>query len=152
MLQALKNGPGRPSTPDRYYQGQVIAIIDGDHIKVRVNNSTTSLRLAEIDAPATGQEHGRKSKQFIGNLLFNKQVRILPMGRDANNTPLVRIYLGDRNINALMVEQGLAWADIKHLKDRNLVRLEAIARNQRRGLWASGHPTPPWQWRSSQHR
>jgi endonuclease YncB( thermonuclease family) len=99
--------------------------------------------LADIDAPALEQEYGMKAKQYIGNLLFGKEVRVRNVTKHSNGQFTGRVFLGDLDVNAEVVQQGFAWA---LQKDRNLIRLQAKARQQKLGLWASDHAVPPWEW------
>ena len=43
-----------------------------------------------------------------------------------------------------------AWWFRKYSKDETLARLEAEARQAKRGLWADPKPIPPWEWRKEQ--
>jgi endonuclease YncB( thermonuclease family) len=56
--------------------GKVIHISDGDTIKILVDHKQMKIRLAEIDAPELHQAYGRKSKQYLGNLVFGKVVTV----------------------------------------------------------------------------
>jgi len=60
----------------KYYRGKVISVTDGDTIKILVDNRQIKVRLAEIDAPEKNQAYGMKAKQFLGNLVFGKDVRV----------------------------------------------------------------------------
>ena len=42
---------------------KVVAVIDGDTIKVLNGQKEEKIRLAKIDAPEMGQAHGQKAKQ-----------------------------------------------------------------------------------------
>jgi micrococcal nuclease len=56
-----------------------------------------------------------------------------------------------RTPNHELVRSGLAWWFEKYAPgDATLARLEAEAREARRGLWSQPHPIPPWDWR--QHK
>jgi endonuclease YncB( thermonuclease family) len=43
----------------------VLKIIDGDTIKVRINNNQIKIRLACIDAPEMSQTWGIEAKEFL---------------------------------------------------------------------------------------
>lgn len=40
-----------------------------------------------------------------------------------------------------------AWVYRKYSKNPDLLRLEAEAREAKRGLWFDADPIPPWEWR-----
>ena len=47
-----------------------------------------------------------------------------------------------------MVSTGMAWWYRKYAaNDQVLARLEAGARQAKRGLWSQTDPKPPWDWR-----
>ena len=52
-----------------------------------------------------------------------------------------------RNINLIMVQQGLAWAYRQYMHDKQYLAAEAQARQQRRGLWQDDNPIYPSNWR-----
>ena len=129
-----------------YHYAQVISVTDGDSIRVRMDNRPVMVRLADIDAPEKEQEFGMKSRQYLGNLLFGKQVRIMTISRVSNSQIIGRVYLDNMDVSADLVRKGYAWAAGQGRSDPAFLRLETEARNFRRGLWA-GVPVPPWQWR-----
>ena len=50
------------------------------------------------------------------------------------------------------MRQGYAWWFRKYSKDETLGRLEAEARQAKRGLWADAKPMPPWEWREAKRQ
>ncbi len=64
------------------------------------------------------------------------------------SSPLYGGLLPDGNVNQKLVEQGWCWWYRKYApRDTTLKRLEAGAREGRKGLWADPQPMPPWEWR-----
>ena len=50
------------------------------------------------------------------------------------------------NLNQELVKQGWCWWYRKYAPgDTVLERLEAEAREERKGLWADHKPVPPWE-------
>ncbi|HCP6903043.1 TPA: thermonuclease family protein [Escherichia coli] len=60
------------------------------------------------------------------------------------------VFVAGVNVNAAMVEQGMAWAYRQYVTDRSLIQLEAQARTARRGLWVDPAPVEPWLFRRTQ--
>jgi hypothetical protein len=51
----------------------------------------------------------------------------------------------DTKVNHTLVKDGRCWWHRKYAPgDTTLKRLEAEAREGRKGLWADPHPVPPW--------
>jgi endonuclease YncB( thermonuclease family) len=60
--------------------GKVVGISDGDTLTLLVPEGASfkqvRIRLAEIDAPESGQPYGRRSKQVLSDMVFKREVRI----------------------------------------------------------------------------
>ena len=125
--------------------GKVVSIHDGDTITILQDKQQIKVRLFGIDAPELKQPYGKKSKQFLANLIAGKVVEVEPKGKDRYKRTLGIIYYKGQDINAQMVLNGYAWAYVKY--SRIYVNQEKLARENKRGLWQSSNPTPPWVWR-----
>ena len=125
--------------------GKVISIHDGDTITVLQGKQQIKVRLFGIDAPELKQPYGKKSKQFLANLIAGKVVEVEKNGKDRYKRTIGSIYLNDKDINAQMVENGYAWAYRKFSK--KYTAQESKAKSQRLGLWRDKEPIPAWEWR-----
>ena len=132
----------------QYIDGKVISITDGDTFRIESENRRITVKLAGVDAPYKNQEYGMKARQMLGNLLFNKNIRIKVVARTGVSYLEGVVYLDNKDVNAEMVRHGYAWV-IRDAGNINplLLKYETEARNFRRGLWAGNHPVPPWLWR-----
>lgn len=133
------------ATPLFAFSAKVIKISDGDTITVLGGKEQTKVRLYGIDAPEKKQEYGQKSKQFLASLIAGQVVEVEPKGKDKYKRTLGIIHHKGQDINAQMVLNGYAWAYVKY--SRIYVDQEKLARENKRGLWQSSDPTPPWEWR-----
>ena len=127
------------------FSAKVVKISDGDTITVLSGKEQTKVRLYGIDAPEKKQDYGQKSKQFLASLIAGQVVEVEPKGKDRYKRTLGTIYYKGQDINAQMVANGYAWAYVKY--SRIYVEQEKLARENKRGLWQSSNPTPPWEWR-----
>jgi endonuclease YncB( thermonuclease family) len=127
----------------------VTHIVDGDTVDVRLDGEIVRVRLAEIDAPESNQAWGRRSEEVLTRLTLNKPVRIERRGKDRYGRIIGRLYVGDVDVSARMIEEGCAWAYQKYLTDPAILALEKEARDRRTGLWAqdAAQIVPPWDWR-----
>ena len=125
--------------------GKVVSIHDGDTITVLQGKQQIKVRLFGIDAPELKQPYGKKSKQFLANLIAGEVVEIDENGKDKYKRTIGTVYLNGTDINAQMVLNGYAWAYVKYSK--MYVDHERLAREKKLGLWQSSNPTPPWVWR-----
>jgi endonuclease YncB( thermonuclease family) len=132
--------------------GRVVGIADGDTFTLlTASNQQVKIRLAEIDAPESGQPYGNKSKQALSSLVFGKDVRVAVQATDRYGRTVGRPYVGDLDVCAEMVRVGAAWAYREYLREKRLLTLESEARAEKRGLWglSEARNMPPWEWRRS---
>ncbi len=144
---------GRP-VPDFDLGGRVMGVLDGDSIIVLDGDgSEHTIRLLGIDAPERGQPHADAARQFLAGKLAHRSVGLVIHGRDRYGRSIATVYLGDDNINLLMVREGHAWW-YRHYAphDHLLEAAERAAREQRSGLWSESSPVPPWEWRRVEFR
>ena len=127
------------------FNGKVVSIHDGDTITVLNGKEQTKVRLYGMDAPEKKQDYGQKSRQFLASLIAGQVVEVEPKGKDRYKRTLGIIHYKDQDINAQMVLNGYAWAYVKY--SIIYVDQEKTARENKRGLWQSSEPTPPWEWR-----
>lgn len=132
--------------------GRVIAVLDGDTIDVLVDSQPVRVRFAEIDAPEKRQAFGGRSKQVLADLVFKKSVTVVENKKDRYGRVLGTVYASGENINAKMVQEGMAWVYRQYAKDHSLYALETEARDARRGLWADPDPMPPWEFRRARKK
>jgi endonuclease YncB( thermonuclease family) len=133
------------------FTGKVVGITDGDTIKVLRKGEEVKIRLEGIDCPESHQAFGNKAKQATSDLAFGKTVTVQAKGKDRYQRTLADIILPDgKNLNRELVRTGFAWWYRKYSKDESLGKLEAEAREAKRGLWADKNPVPPWDWRHGQ--
>ena len=125
--------------------GKVVSIHDGDTITILQEKQQIKVRLFGIDAPELKQPYGKKSKQFLANLIAGEVVEVEENGKDRYKRTIGTVYLGSTDINAQMVANGYAWAYRKFSK--KYTAQESKAKSQRLGLWRDKEPTPPWVFR-----
>nr|DAP00288.1 MAG TPA: nuclease-like protein [Caudoviricetes sp.] len=124
--------------------GKVVSVHDGDTITILAEKEQIKIRLFGIDAPELKQPYGKKSKQFLSNLIARQIVEVKENGNDRYGRTIGTVFLNGEDINAQMVENGYAWAFRKFSK--KYAPQESEAKFEKRGLWRD-NPTPPWEWR-----
>ena len=130
------------------FSGKLVKVVDGDTVEVLREGRAERIRLHGIDAPESGQDYGRKAKEFILDVAAGRTVRVEVLDTDRYGRTVGEIFLLDgRSLNRLLVREGLAWWYRRYSNDASLGALEEEARRARRGLWADPRPVPPWEWR-----
>lgn len=153
----------------RTIEGTVTKVSDGDTIHVTDSLGTrVKVRFYGMDAPETeksnkkthkiskaGQLYGEEAFQALREKVDRQHVRLEVTDIDKYKRSVCIVWLGDRNINLEMVQEGWAWAYRQYL-DRpyvsEYIKAEEQARSQRLGLWQQLNPQPPWEFRKSQKK
>ncbi|MGI6657777.1 MAG: thermonuclease family protein [Desulfobulbus sp.] len=134
------------------WTGKVVKIQDGDSFKVRKGAKIYGVRLYGIDCPEFDQEYGMAAKQRLAAMIPpGTRVVIDVVDVDSYGRVVALVSSGSRLVNAELVRSGAAWVTPRYCRQKSVCRdfrrLEQEARKQRRGLWRSEHPEPPWRWR-----
>jgi micrococcal nuclease len=133
--------------------GRVVGVHDGDSMTLLIDTPAgprqSKIRLDGIDAPELGQPHGQASKRMLSGMVFDKQCQIESQGGDRYGRTVGRITVAGRDINAAMLDAGMAWHYTKFNNDARLIAAEREARAAGRGLWADAQPIAPWEWRAT---
>ena len=126
-------------------------VVDGDTIEV----AGVVFRLHGIDAPEAGQKCalpngkswncGQAAIAAMEDLVSKKQVRCDTRDHDGYGRTIGVCVVDDRDINAVMVTNGLAWAFRKYSMD--YATIEDTARERRVGVWQAPTVTP-WDYRA----
>ena len=132
----------------------LVHVSDGDGLRVsRADGAESRVRLYGIDAPEDGQEGGDMAVAGLRDLLAGRRLSLLSMTRDRFGRDVALVFADGENVNAAMIERGLAWVYPDFCKPdfcEEWKKLEAAAREARRGLWRAERPQPPWKWRIQQ--
>ena len=133
---------------------RVVSVHDGDTITgLGESKIQYKIRLDAIDAPELGQPFGQASKKALSEKVFGKDVVVIPKTKDKYGRTVGHILIDGRDVNLLMLEEGMAWHYKHYDHNARLARAEEEARAAKKGLWSDGDPVPPWEWRKEhQHR
>ncbi len=140
--------------------GIVTRVSDGDTLTVKTNKKkTVTVRLARIDAPEIShygkpaQPYGKEAGAWLREVVRGEDVRVQIDTIDKYGRSVGTVYMGNENINAMMVEDGLAWVYDEYAMDAQgagLNELEQVAREKHKGLWQDANPVEPSEFRKSQ--
>ena len=67
------------------------------------------IRFHAIDAPESGQPHGKAAKAALSELIYGKAVEVEPYEQDRYDRLVARVWLDGQDINAEMIKTGNAW-------------------------------------------
>lgn len=139
-------------------QGQVVAVISGDTIRVRDDKKVQhTVRLAGLDAPEKFQTYGQRSLDSLRELVFQRYV-VVEVARQGASPRVGLVRFGARDINLEQLQLGGAWYAASHAPDLPAATRQAYAdaqedaRQRRVGLWREKSPIPPWEFRAGRRK
>ena len=126
-----------------------VQIADGDTVKI----GGIRIRLHGIDAPEKNQRCekagqlwscGRASTEALAKFIDDQLVTCIGDRTDRYKRLIAVCYVDETDLNAAMVDAGMALAYRKYSLD--YVVNEEKSRNARIGMW-TGNFVDPWDWR-----
>lgn len=134
-------------------------LADGDSFEL-VDNAGRKLqvRLYGIDAPEKSQTFGDASRLHLLKLMEGRTFRVQTFYQDPYKRHVALVYriengkVDEISLNQRQVQRGMAWVYDQFCTSDFCSTWkveEALARQQRLGLWKNDSPVPPWQWRRS---
>ena len=152
---SVVSAESRKSADTQKYHGKqflVVKVVDGDTLDIDIpdaNYPHTRIRLWGIDTPETKNPRtgvmffGKEASEFATKAALGKQVTVY---LDKNygtrckyNRLLAYVQLPDGTfLNERLLEEGYAYADtrFRHGLFNKYKQLEALARSEKKGLWA----------------
>lgn len=130
-----------------------VTVLDGDTLKL----NGQSVRLHGIDAPESGQlcktksggnwACGKAATEHLQKLVRGKRVQCTHREYDQYGRSIGVCHANGVELNAAMVEAGLAWSFRRFSSDYN--RLERQIKKTGKGIWQAKN-TPAWDFRAQQ--
>ena len=142
-------------SPQPLPASEVIRVVDGDSLIVKLNGVPQQVRLACVDAPEIGQyPYGRLAMNaFRGLLPADSAVTIYPIKKDRYGRTIGHVSTpGGVGVAEELVRRGLAFVYTRYLSvcdGPNLLLIESQARDSKTGIWSEGKRgiTRPWIYR-----
>ena len=142
-------GCARVLAESRVYEARVTRVFDGDTLWVQPfpDGRYRKLRLDGLDAPEICQDGGAASRDALAARVLQRVVTVHERARDDYGRALVRLEHGGEDVGSVMVRQGMAWSYRWRHSDGPYAQDEALARDQKRGVFAAGSPENPRDFR-----
>lgn len=149
------HGTSSISPSAQQFEGVVVAVTDGDTIKVLDDQKQEhKVRFAFIDAPEKGMEYGMAAKKSLSNRIYRHQVKVDVIDTDRYGRTVGRVWVNGEELNYNLVKEGWAWHYTFYAKKTQsqdqfdlYQAAEKEAREKQYGLWAGNEVLPPWDWR-----
>jgi micrococcal nuclease len=132
------------------FAGKVSYVSDGDTLWVQpdAGGAPRKLRIDGIDAPEICQTGGKASREALVHRAMHQVVWVTVRREDDYGRGLARLRIDGQDIGAAMVRDGQAWSYRWRHSPGPYAADEALARQERRGLFgAAGMPETPGDFR-----
>jgi endonuclease YncB( thermonuclease family) len=103
-----------------------------------------------IDCPEKKQDFGTKARQFLADMIFQKEVTVREMDLDRYGRTIGIVIIDRLNVNEALLKAGLAWHYKRYDQNPQWAEFEHEARLAKRGLWSQANYIAPWDFRSAQ--
>ncbi|CAI8879777.1 micrococcal nuclease [Brevibacillus sp. IT-7CA2] len=130
-------------------QAKVLEVVDGDTIKIKINDKEETVRFLLVDTPETKhpkygvQPFGKEASDFTKQLLTEKTVEL---EQDVNNGPdkygrlLYYIYVDGKSVQEQLLEKGLARVAYVYVPNVKYVeqyrKIQEQAQKAGVGIWS----------------
>ncbi len=154
------------------YKTTVLDVIDGNTIVISNKVFQHGIELKAEDnvvldgvaSPKLEQTGGKEAKHFLEGLVKGKVVTIIEL-TDQGRSYGAWVFVGpdEECVNLRLVEEGHAWVVEPRAQfavsmgkpKKAYARLDKArnqAEEQKKGIWASEDPVPPWEWIKNESR
>ena len=91
----------------------VVKVSDGDTFSCNKGyDNIIQVRLADIDAPESGQAYGNQARKALNKLIYKQAVTLKNERKDKYGRTVATVFSGSTNVNLTMIEQGMRGTTI----------------------------------------
>lgn len=130
------------------FDAEVVSVVDGDTIKIRVNGKVESVRFLLVDTPETNhprlgeQPFGQEAKAFTKQMLEGKTVQLEKdvSERDKYGRLLYYVYVDGKSVQEELLRNGLARVAYVYVPNTKYVdryyEIQKEAQKKGVGIWS----------------
>lgn len=120
------------------WTGHVTHVSDGDTLWIKPANGSAArkVRLLGLDAPEICQPGGVAARAALRDLVADQPVQVRVNFQDSFGRDLAHLLVAGRDVGALLVGAGHAWASRWHGRPGTYAAQEVAARASRQGVFA----------------
>jgi endonuclease YncB( thermonuclease family) len=128
--------------------GKVVGVKAGNSLEILENGKVITVRVRGIDCPDRTETFGKTARKAVAAMAFMGDVSVDIVGAESDGRFLADVRLADgRSLAAELIKTGMAWWDSQGGVASDLAKLEKIARDSYRGLWATPESESDTDWR-----
>jgi micrococcal nuclease len=154
VLTILLSVFASPALAVEPFFGSVKKIIDGDSLLIVSGKKIIEVRLYGVDCPEYNQPFSNEAKALVRKRVYGRKVLVQPAYYDSYKRLVAIVKFGDQTLNSELVRAGLAWVYPNYCRKeicKSWAKMENSAKNQKRGMWSTTQPIPPWKWKRIKH-
>lgn len=132
------------------FYGSVKRVIDGDSLLIVSGKKTFEVRLYGVDCPEYNQPFSPEAKAMVRKKVKGKRVLVLPEYYDSYKRLVAIVQYEEQVLNSELVREGFAWVYPRYCRKKMCTsweKMESSAKREKRGMWNSTQPIPPWKWK-----
>lgn len=134
--------------------GKVTQVIDGRTVLITTAaGKTITCQMPDIEVPESDQPLHQIVIDHLGQLVLNKNVKFVSETTFSKGA-LGRLYLDETDIGQQMLRDGAAWFNLPERANssasQSYQETEALAKNEKRGIWGIDGIKPAWEFRKEQ--
>ena len=135
------------------FDGLITKVYDGDTlIVINEIGAFEKIRLAKVDAPELKafkwgeQPYAQAARKALASLCEGKTATIIRKAKDQYGRTVASVSCQSTDVTTYLIKNGDAWA-YRYSSTKALRNLQASAKEQHLGLWASPDAIEPIIWR-----
>ncbi|MED3662181.1 thermonuclease family protein [Ureibacillus sp. FSL K6-8385] len=153
-VEQTEQGKGQEQTSSelpadmKTIDAEVVSVVDGDTIKVKINGQTETVRFLLVDTPETNhprlgeQPFGQDAKEFTKKMLEGKTVQLEKdvSDRDKYGRLLYYVYVDGKSVQEELLKNGLARVAYVYVPNTKYVdryyEIQKEAQKKGVGIWS----------------
>ncbi len=126
--------------------GEVVMVLSGDTLSVKVESKATEVRLHGIACPVRGQPYADEAKSFLMRSTLGRRVTVEVVSETDSTHVAGRVFLMDGTaIGERVLSAGYGWWDKSAAPDSvEFGQLQDDAKEKGVGLWTDEDAMEPW--------
>lgn len=145
-----------PETVAAATTATVISTGDGDTLRLQLNGTATTIRLACIDAPESNQAFGTDASARLAQLLPDgTPVTLRAVETDRYGRTVAEVYKDDQSVGLQLIAEGYAVIYDRYLNScaesrDDYLQAEARAEAAKLNFWSQANPVMPWDFQQGE--
>ncbi|HRI04813.1 MAG TPA: thermonuclease family protein [Pyrinomonadaceae bacterium] len=141
---------GNIVSAQRTFPGEVIGIVDGRTVTIKISSGQVNVQLQYIDVPDNVPQMQTMVKEHLRALAVGKMIEYRPRNLMSDRT-IGQLWSNGVDLSQQMLRDGAAWLVPSQLSGQERTEFdlyaatEAAAKNEKLGIWSAVDLKPSWE-------